>query len=189
MTSLYLIIPAIIIFLLFLPIVLEVRISYNILSNTGVISLFLFKKNIIHYIFEINGNTIALKSEDKTIEKKIELNSPELEFYKYFVSEVKEKLRLRFIEINYNIGVDDAFLTSMVCGYINLICNILFSYIKNQKPTASVKLYDTPSFNKKEGVVSVKMNLSISLFDLVYSLLLSVILTIKFKKQIKNNNM
>ena len=188
MTALYLLIPAFLIFLLLLPIVLEVRVSFDVTSNTGVISLFMFKKNIIYYILEIKGNMIALKNEKTTIEKKIEFESPELEFYKYFVSEVKEKLRLRFLEINYNIGLNDAFLTSMMCGYINLICNTIFAYIKNAKPTASLAFYDTASFNKLEGVVSVKANLSISLFDLVYSLLLSVILTMKFKKEFNKNN-
>ena len=185
MTELYLIIPAVIIFLLFLPIILQLKLSFNVLTNTGVISVYIFRKNVLYYIFEIKGDTISLKNENETTEKKIEFDSPEIIFYKYFTSEVKEKLRLRFLELYYNIGLNDAFLTSMVCGYINLLYFVLTSYMKNAMPTSSIELYDTASFNESEAVVMTNVNLSISLFDLVYSLLLSVILTLKSKK--KNN--
>lgn len=183
MTELWLIIPAVIIFLLFLPIILEIKLSYNVLTNTGVISLYLFKKNLIYYIFEINGNHIALKNEDETIEKAIEFDSPELEFYKYLMKEIKEKVRLRFIDVFYNIGAGDAFLTSMLCGAVNTICLTIYSYIKNVKPTTSLGLYDTASYNRNEATIVFKGNLSITLFDLVYSLLLSVIITLKIKNK------
>ena len=155
------------------------------LTNTGVISVYVFRKNILHYIFEIKGDTISLKNEDEVTQKKIEFNSPELEFYKYLTKEIKDKLRLRFLAVHYNIGVNDAFATSMICGYINLFLFILYSYIKNIKPTASLELYDTASYNEREAVVMGDVNLSISLFDFVYSLLLSVILTLKLKTKNK----
>ena len=183
MTVYYLVIPAVIIFFLFLPVVIEFKASYNILSNTGVISLYLFKKNIIYYIFEFHGNSICLKNEDEIIEKNFEFDSPELDFVKYFVKEIINKIRLRFLNIYYNIGLNDAFLTSMVCGYVNTICHFLFAQIKNKKPTASLGLYDTQKYNGEEAVLIINGNLSLSLFEFVYSLLFSVILTKKLKNK------
>lgn len=176
-------IPALLIFLMFLPIVLELKFSFNLLTNTGVISIYVFKLNIIHYIFEIKGNTISLKKKDELIEKKIEFDSPEFDFYKYFIKEVKDKLRLRFLDVSYNIGCNDAFLTSIICGYVNTICLIFYSLVKNQKPTASLGLCNITSYNKREAVFAADLNISISLFDLVYSLILSVILTKKLSKK------
>ena len=185
MIEIWLIIPAVIIFILFLPVILELRVTFNPITNTGVISFYLYKFNVLHYIFEFKGETLSLKNNEEEIEKKIEFNSLEFEFYKSLVIEIKDKLRLRFLEFFYNVGLGDAFYTSMLCGYINIIVLIIFSYIKNIKPTARLGLYDTVSYNEFQLVGVGNVNLSISLFDFVYSLLLSVILTMK-KKQ-KNN--
>ena len=183
MTELYLIIPAVIILLFFLPVVIELKITYNILTNTGVISVYLYKFNITYYIFEIKGNEISLKGENDKTEKKLELSGPELVFFTSLVKEVLDKLRLRYMDIYYNIGLEDAFLTSMVCGTINLAILLFFARTKNSKPTASLGLFDTVSYNKREAVVILDTNVSISLFDLVYSLTLSGILTMKYKNK------
>ena len=181
MTALWLLIPAGIILILFLPVIFELKLTYNVLNNTGVISVYLYKKNLIHYIFEFDGKHISIKDKEESEEKKLDFNDPEFIFYKNLVNEVSDKLRVRYVDIYYNIGLSDAFLTSLICGYINTFCLMLFSYIKNQKPTASLGLFDTASYNKSEAVVALDGNVSISLFDLVYSLILSVILTLKVK--------
>ena len=106
-----------------------------------------------------------------------------MDFTKNFIKEVKNKLRLRYLDASYNVGIDDAFLTSILCGMINVLCLSVFSYIKNKKPTSSLSLCNITSYNKREAVASLDVNISISLFDLVYSFLLSVILTKKLKKQ------
>jgi len=183
MTELYLIIPAVIILLFFLPVVIELKITYNILTNIGVISVYLYKFNVTYYIFEIKENEISLKGENDKVEKKLELSGPEIVFFTSLVKEVLDKLRLRFMDIYYNIGLQDAFLTSMVCGSVNLAVLLLFAQLKNSKPTASLGLFDTVSYNKTEAVVITHTNVSISLFDLVYSLALSGILTLKYKNK------
>lgn len=186
MNELYFLIPAIVILLLFLPVVIELRITYNVLTNTGVISVYLYKFNLMYYIFEIKHNEISIKDKDDVEEKKLDLNGPEIVFYKNFVKEVFDKLRLRFMDVYYNIGLQDAFLTSMVCGYVNTMLLTIFSRIKNSKPTAKLGLYDTAGYNQKEVVLVVNTNVSISLFDLVYSLLISGILTLKSRNRTLN---
>lgn len=183
MIELYLIIPAVVILLFFLPVIIELRITYNILSNTGVISVYLYKKLLIYYIYEIKGNEISLKSEEEAEETTLEFSGPEIVFFSSLVKEVLDKLRLRFLDLYYNIGANDSFLTSMICGYINTIVFMIYSQIKNQKPTASLGLYDTASYNQEEAVVVLNTNVSVSFFDLAYSLLLSGIITMKFKNE------
>ena len=92
---------------------------------------------------------------------------------------------LKEISIFYNLGVGDAFQSAMLGGLINCSLLSFLSSIKNQKPTASLGIYDTISYNKKVCQFAVKAVMSISLFDVVYSLLHSVILTKKKENQIK----
>lgn len=186
MSSLYFLIPTVIIILLVMPIFLEVRLSFNLLDKSGVFCIYLFRKKLQYFKFEIEGREIKLKDEEETKEKQIDFDSPEIALYEEFSTQIKDKTRLRFIEVFYNIGLNDAFLTSMVCGVINIAVLIFFTSLKNKKPTASLQLYNTSSFNKKVANLATVINLSISLFDVVYSFIISVILSKKKMKEMKN---
>lgn len=186
MSSLYFLIPTVIIILLVMPIFLEVRLSFNLLDKSGVFCIYLFRKKLQYFIFEIEGREIKLKDEEETKEKQIDFDSPEIALYEEFSTQIKDKTRLRFIEVFYNVGLNDAFLTSMVCGVINIAVLIFFTSLKNKKPTASLQLYNTSSFNKKVANLATVINLSISLFDVVYSFIISVILSKKKMKEMKN---
>lgn len=186
MSSLYFLIPTVIIILLVMPIFLEVRLSFNLLDKSGVFCIYLFRKKLQYFKFEIEGREIKLKDEEETKEKQIDFDSPEIALYEEFSTQIKDKTRLRFIEVFYNVGLNDAFLTSMVCGVINIVVLIFFTSLKNKKPTASLQLYNTSSFNKKVANLATVINLSISLFDVVYSFIISVILSKKKMKEMKN---
>ena len=186
MSSLYFLITTVIIILLVMPIFLEVRLSFNLLDKSGVFCIYLFRKKLQYFKFEIEGREIKLKDEEETKEKQIDFDSPEIALYEEFSTQIKDKTRLRFIEVFYNVGLNDAFLTSMVCGVINIAVLIFFTSLKNKKPTASLQLYNTSSFNKKVANLATVINLSISLFDVVYSFIISVILSKKKMKEMKN---
>lgn len=186
MSSLYFLIPTVIIILFVMPIFLEVRLSFNLLDKSGVFCIYLFRKKLQYFKFEIEGREIKLKDEEETKEKQIDFDSPEIALYEEFSTQIKDKTRLRFIEVFYNVGLNDAFLTSMVCGLINIAVLIFFTSLKNKKPTASLQLYNTSSFNKKVANLATVINLSISLFDVVYSFIISVILSKKKMKEMKN---
>lgn len=185
MSSLYFLIPTVIIILLVMPIFLEVRLSFNLLDKSGVFCIYLFRKKLQYFKFEIEGREIKLKDEEETKEKQIDFDSPEIALYEEFSTQIKDKTRLRFIEVFYNVGLNDAFLTSMVCGVINIAVLIFFTSLKNKKPTASLQLYNTSSFNKKVANLATVINLSISLFDVVYSFIISVILSKKKMQEMK----
>lgn len=185
-SSLYFLIPTVIIILLVMPIFLEVRLSFNLLDKSGVFCIYLFRKKLQYFKFVIEGREIKLKDEEETKEKQIDFDSPEIALYEEFSTQIKDKTRLRFIEVFYNVGLNDAFLTSMVCGVINIAVLIFFTSLKNKKPTASLQLYNTSSFNKKVANLATVINLSISLFDVVYSFIISVILSKKKMKEMKN---
>ena len=186
MSTLYFLIPTVIIILLVMPIFLEVRLSFNLLDKSGVFCIYLFRKKLQYFKFEIDGREIKLKDEEETKEKQIDFDSPEIALYEEFSTKIKDKTRLRFIEVFYNVGLNDAFLTSMICGVINIAVLIFFTSLKNKKPTASLQLYNTSSFNKKVANLATVINLSISLFDVVYSFIISVILSKKKMKEMKN---
>lgn len=180
----YLLIPAIIVLIMFLPIQFEVRASLNFHNLSGAVGAFVFKRKIIHSLIWIKGKKIVTRSEGKTDTQEIEFNGKEIIFLEMFSSQIKKKTRLKKLAIYYNIGLKDAFLTCYLCGIINFIISILFARIKSERPTATLENNDTVSYNLSIMQASVVLKFSISLFDVVYSLLCSVILTRKKQKAI-----
>ncbi len=183
MQSLYFLIPAVFIILILLPIIMKVKVSFNALENTGVFCLYFFNIKLMYFFFEIKGNEIQLKSENEQEERQIDFSSPELALYEELVMQIKDKTRLKYLEVYYNIGFNDAFLTSMICGYVNIAALILFTAIKNKKPSASLGIYDTVSYNKSVVEIALDLCLSISLFDLAYSFVVSCILSKKKSRE------
>ena len=179
MQSLYFLLPTALIFLFMIPVSMQVRVSYNLLQNQGVLCFFVFKIKIQYLYFEIGDKQIKIKNQNQVEQPPLQFDSPEVIFYQEFTKQIKNKTRLKFWEIYYNIGLGDAFLTSMVCGLIDVGALIFFSSIKNKKPTASLAIFDSVSYNKLSGEIASVTNVSISAFDVAYSFINSVILSRK----------
>ena len=181
----YLLIPFFLILLFFIPVKLEGRVSYNVLDKTGAFGIFVYKLKIDYQQFWIENKKIISKKENSLESHEISIQSQEMLFIKMLIKEIRDKTRLKEISIYYNLGTGDAFASAMLGGLINTSLLCFLSSIKNAKPTASLGVYDTISYNRKICQFAVKTVMSISLFDIVYSLLHSVILTKKNQIKIK----
>ncbi len=176
-TSLLLIIPAFVILLLVFPIFLEVKISFNPLKNRGVVALFLFKKKLIYYYIELHGKYITLVNDTETKQEELEFDSPKFAVIEEFIRQVKDKVRLKYFFVYYNIGLGDAFRSAMLASGVNQLLNFIFINLKSRKPTASFCIYDTVSYNRVIFEMAGRIKISISIFDLVYSFVYSTIIT------------
>ena len=181
----YLLIPFFLILIFFIPVKLEGRVSYNILEKTGAFGIFVFKFKIDYQQFWIENKKIISKKENEIESHELNIQSKEMLFLKMLIGEIKDKTRLKEISVYYNLGTGDAFQSAMLGGLINTSLISFMSSIKNAKPTASLGVYDTISYNRKVCQFAVRGVMSISLFDIVYSLLHSVILTKKNHSKIK----
>lgn len=179
----YLLIPFCLILVFFLPIKIEGRASFNILEMSGAVGIFLYKIKLSHELIWIENKKIYTKKEDSVESKEFELSSQEMIFVQMFLNEIKDKTRLKEISVFYNLGVGDAFESAMLAGHINVLLLALMGVIKNAKPTASLGVYDTISYNREVCQFAIKAVMSISLFDVAYSLVRSVILTKRNARQ------
>lgn len=175
--SLYYIIPALFVILLVLPVSVEIKCSFNPLCNRGVVALSIFRKQIFYYIFSFHGKFIELQNESETKMQKLEFESEQFAFMEEFGKQMKDKIRLKKFYVFYNIGTGDAKDSAMLCGFLNVILTQIFLLLKSKKPTASFCIYDTVSYNLQTFEVASVVSASISFFDVVYSLLYSVIIT------------
>lgn len=175
--SLYYIIPAVFILILVFPVFAEIRVSYNPIFNRGVIALFVLKKKMFYFIFSFHGKYIELENETETKRQELEFSSPQFAVMEEFGKQMKDKIRLKKFYVFYNIGTGDAFSSAMLCGLLNQILSQLFLFIKSHKPTASMCVYDTVSYNKQMCEIAGVVQATVSFFDIVYSYIYSVIIT------------
>lgn len=174
-----LLILSIIIILLMIPIKLKIRFSFNLLDRSGAIGIFLYKIKIDDELIWLQNKKIVSMKRKKAHAKEIVLDSEQMIFIEVFAGQIKDKVHLKELYIFYNLGLGDAFASAMVAGQINSAILIFFSIIKCAKPTASLGVFDTVSYNKEVCQLALHGALSISLFDVVYSLARSVILSKK----------
>ncbi len=185
MQSLYYLIPMFLIILFIFPLIIQVRVSFNLEELSGVICLFIFKIKVKYYMYQIKGKKIILQNEKQTKIKEFEFDPSQLVIAEIFKSQLKNKARVKELFVFYNIGLGDAFRSAMVGGVINTAVLTYFTMLKNKRPTASFGIYDTISYNREVFEVAGKGSISISLFDVAYSLLMSVILIKNLAKQSK----
>lgn len=181
----YLLIPFFLILLLFIPIKLEGRVSFNLLEKSGAFGVFIFKFKVEYQQFWIENKKIISKKENELESHELNMQSKEMFFVKMLIMEIKDKTRLKELSVYYNLGTGDAFQSAMLGGVINTTLICVMSSIKNAKPTANMGIYDTISYNRKVCQFAVKGVMTISLFDVVYSLFHSVILTKKNEDSLK----
>ncbi len=193
MNFLYLLIPAFFIILFLTPLFLEVKLTLDVKTFSGVLSVFLFKIKVHHLIYSFEKNKLIVQGENEDDQgQEFDMSSREVVFYEQLVKEIFDKTRLKYLFVFYNIGLNDAYLSAMVAGAINTALLIFFTTLKNSKPTASFGVYDTVSYNRELCEFAVKTKVSVTLFDMIYSLLYAYITSIRFahkqEEQIKPTN-
>ena len=169
--SLYLILPATIVFLLILPLAFEGRVSFNPEYNRGVFVIKFFKIKIMQYLFMFDGARLKLQKEDETKVIEMQFSGDKFTTIKLFILDMFDKLKLRKLLVFYNVGTGDSFSSAMLCGAINQILTQMFLFLKSKKPTSSLCVYDTVSYNKEVFEVALRIEIAISLFDVMTSFL------------------
>ena len=187
MQSLYLLIPMVLVIIFLFPLKFQLRATFNLESLSGVVCLYIFKIKIKYYHYQIKGKNIILKNEKETKMKEIEFDTAQLIVAEIFREQIKNKARLKELFVFYNLGVGDAFESALLGGLINTAITIMFTTIKNKRTTASMGIYDTISYNREIFEIAGKGSISISLFDVAYSCVMSVILIKNISHQKRRN--
>ncbi len=175
MESLYLLILVLIIILIIFPFTFNSTFFYNLNLNLGTFSLkvgfITLKKADIKRV----GRDIVLIEKKKNKELEIKINKEQIRFLKTFFIEVKNKFKIRKIEINSEAGAGNPFNSALFSGVYSGIVLSLFSRLKIKQPTASFELKNNTNFFDFMFKIKIFLRGSISIFDILYSLIISVL--------------
>ena len=174
MESLYFLLALFFIIILFIPLNFRIKGVLNIQSGWLLISIFLWKIKIIFLRLLIKDKTIYITTKKKKKEIQISLSQKQIYFVEQLIENLKNKVQPRKISIYSKIGTFNAAQTALICGSIVAIFKSLFCFVKNKKPTCSMSIHTAPCFNKKVFLICVYSGLTITLFDLIFSLIISL---------------
>ena len=177
MESLYLIILIFFIVVLITPLGFKIKFFYDVKNNRGAISIKLWFIWIKKIKLKIKGKKIFLIEKHKNREIEIELNEPQIRFLKFFTSEVRDKVKIRSVIANSKVGLNNPMLASFFSSVVSNFILGFFAFVKNKRPSACFKLTNYTDFYSFNFIVGIYSRFSLSILDVVYSFVVSVLRT------------
>lgn len=185
MESLYfLILAAAILFIIF-PFSFNIELAYDLKRNDGYFIIKVWRITLQSAGIKRKGKNIILlqRKDNKNLE--VEVSSEQIRFLKTFVVEVKNKIRIRKLDVKTETGVKDPFKSAIFSSILSSIILSVFARLKTMQPTASFRLDNNTNFYDFAFDAKFFLRVSISVFDIFYSLILAVFKTEKNKTVVK----
>lgn len=161
------------IFFIILPQVFQFYFQYNPYENLGVIAFKFWFITVKTFSFEVKCDRIILRTNKKRIDMLFLEFDPKLKFYQKLSNEIKDKVKLKYLDIYSRIGTTDASSTALMTGALAVLAKAICSKIKNSKPTATININAFAEFKKKVFEVLVYSKISLSIFDFLYAVVIA----------------
>ena len=162
------------------------HISYDVLSNLGTISFHLFFIKIFAFKVKFKGKNIVLISHKNQKEIETAVSQGQIRFLKQLIIELRQKVIVRKMNAYSRIGFNDAYLSAVCTGLFNSIAGGLFAFIKNAKRSAKLNIVSEPHYNGSVFTISFYFSISITLVDIIYSILMALALIKRSEKYERN---
>src|SRR5574344_1665927 len=160
------------IFLIFISLqyTLKLKLIFNAKKNIGKIQLKFLNIKIIDNTFCFGKGYIKITNRvGKSKYLPIEFNTQTFQDYADFETIIFKKIYFKAFGIYFNFGVkNDAFLSSMLCGYLDIFAKILYCVLKTKKSEVELKLKIYPNYNFNVIKLGIKAKISLSIFDLLW---------------------
>lgn len=178
----YFSIALILIVLLVYPLTLRLKVYYNAKKNTGKLQLKFFNLNVTDLMFSIHVGYIKFTNrKHRNFYLPIEFSEQAIQEYNNFQEILFKKTYFKKMAIYFNFGnKDNAFVSAMACGIVDIVTKILYSILKTKKSEVLFESKVYPNFNSNVIKIGLKAKISISIYDLLWSFLES-----KFSTKIK----
>lgn len=181
MESLYLLILVFFIILIIFPFSFNLEFFYDLNINDGYLIIKIWRIPLKKVNVKREGVNIILIEKHKDKDLEIKLNKEQVYFLKVFLNEIKNKIKIRKIEVTSETGSENPFHSSLISGAYSSFILAIFARLKTAQPTASFQLNNKTNFFEFVFNFKTFLRFSISIFDVFYSLIIAVVKTSKHK--------
>ena len=190
MKNLELIILFAFLLILFVPISLKLKMEFNLLINCGKFKVFFLKKiKVIDWKFELIGKSLKITKRNGKIKYySLVVTDIDFEFIASFQKALFNRLNIKKSSLLFFIGAkNNAFLTSMLTGYITVIINSILAYLKTHKNGVSLSGKVNPNYEGDIVKMQIQSNFALSIVGLMASLIEAKIKKNKKSKKVGKN--
>ena len=182
MQSLWLIVIVFFVIVLILPISIKLNISFDFLKNLGAVSLYIFFIKIISFKIKFEGKSLILYSDNNKKKINFKLSEGKKRFLTQLFVQIKEKVIIKDCTAISRIGLNDAMNSALLTGLFNSVVGILYGKIKTTKKSSNLKIISNPEYNGNYLAFCVYSHIFITIFDFIYAILMSFLITKRSEK-------
>lgn len=182
MQSLWLIIVVFFLIVSILPIFSKGYVTFDFLNNCGVISLYVFCFKVLTYKIKFEKFKLVVYTSRNEKDIQIQVSQKQMRFLKQMSVQLKQKVILKNVTFYSRIGLNDSYHTAIVTGIISSFVSAIMGYIKNIKKSAVMEMINNPNYNGKNFIIVCKFRFFITLFDVLYALIMSFIIVKRSEK-------
>ena len=112
----------------------------------------------------------------------LQISSGKIRFLEQLLIQLKQKVILKRIDLFSNIGINDAKNSAILAGFIQIVISTIFAKIKTQKMSAKLKHINNISYNQNRFTLALSGRLFITIFDVIYSSIISLLIVRRSEK-------
>lgn len=176
----------IVIFILIIPINLKVFISYDFVSNIGMLEFKLFKYRLFYVKFFIKNKCINLVNRQLKVISIPLSDNEDIKNYADLNIIIFKKLDIKKIETNFKFGIkDNPFVSTLVIGTYSFFIKRVFDVLKVLKKRAKIITKEECFFQSNILILNFKCSVSLSIIDYFWGILESKTVNIKLGENVK----
>lgn len=185
--KIFFIVLFIILLVLVFPFYFKIHFFYNIDKNRGLLLISVFGIAIIFYRLKLDGLKLVLQNKNQTKVNDIDLKNQNMDFANFLQGEILKRLFLKSLIVFSSFGrKEDAFLTAMVGGVISTFFANFKVFLCHKKREVDARLASLVNYEKDKFCLSIKLEIFLTIFEVIISLIFAQIKTIQ-KRRLKQN--
>ncbi len=158
------------------PFLVKFDVRFNILRLKGIIIFQLFNKIKFEYKIRIKHGYVYINYKNKERKEKISNKNINIIVIIELINQLYFRIQLLTFAVTSNFGyVLDSCVTAVGAGSIDVICKSMLTKIKNNKKSAHIFVIVEPKYNEDIFNVRIENEIRISIFDLIYTLIYTLI--------------
>ena len=169
-----LVIIFIVLFLLFVPIFIKIKLNFNVLNNFGTFKFYVFGIRIYFVKIRFSKNQINIIGKKKEKNINLDLNDSVLQFVNKLIYQLFLKIKITKLSLVASFGKkNDAFLPAMLCGIEEVFFYALLGYCYTKKGVFNTNLNNSITAEKDECNFEFIIKAVFNLFMVLISIIVA----------------
>ncbi len=158
------------------PFLINIDVRFNILRLKGTIYITIFNKIKFEFNIRIKNGYVYINHKNKLRKEKISNKNISIIFIFKLLNQMYFREQFLDFIVRSNFGcINDACVTAVVCGYIDVLGKSLLSKLKNNKKSSHIFIDVEPKYNEDIFNIRLYNTIRMSVFDILYAVIYSLI--------------